>query len=136
MKHLLQIGNDKFYLSYEFKGETSRWGTKRNFFNINVSHKGKEEVFIFYDSFDNYLKKKISLTADCLIEAFCCILRDAMCSAYSVDDFCCEFGYEDREEAEYILLACKKIMVKLNNLSLSENQIRELLNSKELETYI
>lgn len=73
-------------------------------------------VFTFHDSEHNEERGKVGLSADELLEAFYCVVQDALAGEMTFREFVDQYGYEDAADAHDIWTACQRSARKVREL--------------------
>ena len=102
-----------------------------NKFIITVrSGNGEKITFPFYDSYQNYLEGKTTLSKQDLLYSLRALFDDATLGDMSFDDFCGETGYDcydDRARARRVYKACQNALRKVKKLGIDPyNALNEL----------
>ena len=100
---------------------------KRCSYNIIISNDTDSVDFVYFMSHSDYINHKRVMDEGDLINAFECILSEALLTLESFCDFMSELGYTDCKEAKRIYEACKEERDKLLKIGIEEDEIYELL---------
>ena len=100
---------------------------KRCSYNIIISNDADSVNFVYYMSHNDYMSNKRVMDEGDLINAFECILSDALLTLESFCDFMSEFGYTDYKEAKKVYDACKEERDKLLKIGIDADETYELL---------
>ena len=84
-----------------------------NKYFITLSYKGQRASFVFHDNYLNRSTKQ---------DIISCLVSDAKAYEQALDlyDFCCEFGYMDRQKARKAYEGCRKQSERLHRLFTDE----------------
>ncbi len=102
-------------------------------FLVKIKHNNKQISFNFFGSYDNYMKHKIKLDDQGLVDAFYSFLSDAEAGIKSFDDFFGDFGYEVDKNFKAIYWAVVKTYDKARKLGLIDGGIYDLMSKLQDE---